>query len=80
MFPRQPAVGFTYISIMVWARKRLSCSHSGDRLQDGRVLAVAAWRPLQHIHEVRDKEVVLECGHPFLGQDGCLATHRAGEG
>lgn len=80
MFPRQPVVCLTYIPVMVWARERLSCSHSGDRLQDGRVLTIAAWRPLQHIHEVCDKEVVLERSHPFLRQDGGLATHWAGEG
>lgn len=80
MSPRQPAVRLTHIPIVVWTRKRLSRSHSGDRLQDGSVLAVAAWRSLQHIHEVCDKEVVLEGSHPFLRQDGGLAAHRAGEG
>ena len=70
----------TYISIVVWARERLSGSHSGDRLQDGGLLNVAAGSSLQHVHQVRDEEVVLERGHPLLGQDGGLAAHWAGEG
>lgn len=70
----------TYIAIVVWAREGLSRSHCGDRLQDGGLLNVAAWRSLQHIHQVRDEEVVLERGHPLLGQDGGLAAHWAGEG
>lgn len=74
------SVHFTYIPIVVWAGERLSRSHSSDSLQDGGLLDIAAWRPLQHIHEVSDEEVVLESGHPFLGQDGGLAAHWAGQG
>lgn len=65
---------------MVWAREGLSRSHGGDRLQDGGLLNVAARRSLQHVHQVRDEEVVLERGHPLLGQDGGLAAHGTGEG
>lgn len=70
----------TYVPIVVWAGEGLSGSHCGDRLQDGGLLNVAAWRSLQHVHQVRDEEVVLECSHPLLGQDGGLAAHWAGEG
>lgn len=70
----------TYIPIVVWARERLPRSHRGDGLQDGGLLNVAARRPLQHVHQVRDEEVVLQRGHPLLGQDGGLAAHWAGEG
>ena len=65
---------------MVWARQRLACSHGSDGLQNGGVLGAAAWRPLQHVHQVGDEEVVLQRGHPLLGQDGGLAAHGAREG
>lgn len=74
------AIRATYIPIVVWARERLSRSHSSDCLQDGRLLNVAAWSSLQHVHQVCDEEIVLERSHPFLGQDGGLAAHWAGEG
>lgn len=65
---------------MVGARQGFSCSHGSDRLQDGRLLDVAAWSSLQHVHEVCDEEVVLQRGHPLLGQDGGLAAHGARQG
>lgn len=35
---------------------------------------------LEHFHEVRDEEVVLQGGHPLLREDGGLAADGAGEG
>lgn len=80
MQPGKACDPLTYIPIVVWARQRLSCSHSGDCLQNRGLLGIAARSSLKHIHQVRDEEVVLERGHPLLGQDGGLAAHRTGEG
>lgn len=67
----------TYISIMIGAGERFACSNSSDSLQDGGLLNAVVWRSLQDIHQVCNKEVVLECRNPFLWQNGGLAAHRA---
>lgn len=59
-------VRLAYISIMIGAGKRFACSNSGDSLQDGGLFNAVVRRSLQDIHQVSDKEVVLECRNPFL--------------
>lgn len=73
-------VHLTYISIMIGAGERFARSNSGDSLQDGGLFNAVVWRSLQDIHQVGDKEVVLECRNPFLWQNGGLAAHGARKG
>lgn len=70
----------TYISIMIGAGERFARSNSGDSLQDGGLFNAVVRRSLQDIHQVGDKEVVLECRNPFLWQNGGLAAHGARKG
>jgi len=74
------AVHLTYISIMIGAGERFARSNSGDSLQDGGLFNAVVRRSLQDIHQVGDKEVVLECRNPFLWQNGGLAAHGARKG
>ena len=62
---------------MVGAGEQLACSHRGDVVESGGLLAAAVRRPLQHIHQVGDEEVVLQCRHTLLRQDRGLAAHGA---
>lgn len=62
---------------MVGAGEQLSRSHSGDGAESSGLLATAVRRPLQHVHQVGDEEVILQCRHTFLRQDGGLAAHWA---
>lgn len=73
-------VHLTYISIMIGAGKWFARSNSGDSLQDGGLFNVVVRRSLQDIHQVGDKEIVLECRNPFLWQNGGLAAHGARKG
>lgn len=61
---------------MVGARQQLACCNTGDVVKNGVLLAAVVWRPLQHIHQVGDEEVALQCRHTFFRQDGGLATNR----
>lgn len=70
----------TYVSIMVGAGEWFACSNSSDSLQDGGLLNAVVRRSLQDIHQVGNKEVVLECRYPLLWQNGGLAAHRARKG
>lgn len=70
----------TYISVMIGAGERFARSNSGDSLQDGGLFNAVVWRSLQDIHQVGNKEVVLECRNPFLWQNGGLAAHGARKG
>lgn len=70
----------TYISIMIGAGEWFACSNSSDSLQDGGLLNAVVRRSLQDIHQVGNKEVVLECRNPFLWQNGGLAAHGARKG
>lgn len=63
------SVGKSYTASMVGAGEQLACSHGGDVIESGGLLAAAARRPLQHVHEVGDEEVVLQCRHTLLRQD-----------
>lgn len=62
---------------MVGAGKQLACSHCSDVVEGSGLLAAAIWRPLQHVHQVGNEEVILQCRHTFLRQDGGLAAHGA---
>lgn len=62
---------------MVGAREQLACSHRGDVVESGGLLAAAVRCPLQHVHQVGDEEVVLQCRHTLLRQDRGLAAHGA---
>lgn len=73
-------VHLTYISIVIGAGKRFACSNSSDSLQDGGLFNAVLRCSLQDIHQVGDKEVVLECRNPFLWQNGSLAAHGARKG
>lgn len=64
---------------MVGAGEQLACSHIGDSGESGGLLAAAARRPLQHVHQVGDEEVILQRRHSLLRQDGGLAAHGAGK-
>lgn len=64
---------------MVGAGQQLACSHIGDTVESGGLLAAAARRPLQHVHQVGDEEVILQRRHTLLRQDRGLAAHRAGK-
>lgn len=55
----------------------MACCHRGDVVESGSLLAAAVRRPLQHVHQVGDEEVILQCRHTFLWQDRGLAAHRA---
>lgn len=68
-----------YTASMVGAGQQLPRAHSADVVQVGNLLAVGIRRPLQHIHQVGDEEVVLQSRHSLLRQDGGLSTHRAGQ-
>lgn len=65
---------------MIGAGEWFARSNSGDSLQDGGLFNVVVWRSLQDIHQVGDKEIVLECRNPFLRQNGGLAAHGARKG
>lgn len=65
---------------MVGAGEQLACSHIGDSVGSSGLLAAAARRPLQHVHQVGDEEVILQRRHTLLRQDGGLAAHGAGKG
>lgn len=69
----------SYVASMVWTGEQLACCHGGDVVESGGLLAAAARRPLQHVHQVGDEEVVLQCRHTLLRQDRGLAAHRAGQ-
>lgn len=62
---------------MVGAGEQLACSHRGDVVESGGLLAAAVRCPLQHVHQVGDEEVVLQCRHTLLRQDRGLAAHGA---
>lgn len=62
---------------MVGAGEQLACSHRGDVVESGGLLAAAVWRSLQHVHQVGDEKVVLQGRHSLLRQDGGLAAHWA---
>lgn len=67
----------TYIASMVRAREQLARSYSGDVVESSGLLAAAVRRPLQHVHQVSNEEVVLQCRHTLLRQDRGLAAHGA---
>lgn len=75
----QPEVCDSYVASVVGAGEQLACSHIGDTVESGGLLAAAAWRPLQHVHQVGDEEVILQGRHTLLRQDGGLAAHGAGK-
>lgn len=62
---------------MVGAGEQLAFSHIGDTVESGGLLAAAARRPLQHVHQVGDEEVILQGRHTLLRQDRGLAAHGA---
>lgn len=66
-----------YISPMVGTGEQLARGHRGDVVESGGLLAAAVRRSLQHVHQVGDKEVVLQGRHTLLRQDGGLAAHWA---
>lgn len=62
---------------MVGAGEQLARSHGGDVVESCGLLAAAVQRPLQHVHQVGNEEVILQCRHTLLWQDGGLAAHGA---
>lgn len=68
-----------YVASVVGAGEQLAGSHVGDTVESSGLLAAAARRPLQHVHQVGDEEVVLQRRHALLRQDGGLAAHGAGK-
>lgn len=64
---------------MVGAGEQLARSHIGDAVESGGLLAAAARRPLKHVHQVGDEEVILQGRHTLLRQDRGLAAHGAGK-
>lgn len=66
---------------MVGTGKGLTGGGGIGRLQDvGRLRPAALRISLQHFHQVRDEEVVLQGCYALLGQDGGLSAHWAGQG
>lgn len=74
---QQQCVCDSYIASMVGAGEQLACSHSGDVVESSGLLAAAVRRPLQHVHQVSNEEVILQCRHTLLRQDRGLAAHGA---
>lgn len=65
---------------MVGTGQQASCSHIGNVIKSGGLLAAAVRCSLQYIHQVGDKEVILQRRHTFLREDGGLAAHGARQG
>lgn len=65
----------SHTASMVGTGQQLTCSNTGDVVKNGVLLAAVVRRPLQHIHQVGDKEVVLQCRHTFFRQDRGLAAN-----
>lgn len=65
----------SYVASMVGTGEQLACCHRGNVVESGGLLAAASRRPLQNVHQVGDEEIILQCRHTLLWQDGGLAAH-----